>query len=374
MDISEETTGLTDVKIYFTDFYNVKPEILEEYGAFNVSLINDLPLFVDPFLLFDSKNKEYRRLHDGIIRYVKFLKEACSDGDISIARFENLFMFPEVRQNWFGFSKTGNRGSGLGKKFAASLFRNLQNLYSDFGHESVTKGTHLEKLCLIEGGVGRDHLSDFITNLIKEYLLGYTEAFALKNIDISYLKQFAVEKVYFDYEKKRWIGNRFMLPAWNGDYVLLSPKDILTKDEAWINRADLVDGFESIYLSIPNEQLRSQVNDYFIKHFDNDMKEQEKRNLRIQTIEKFPAVLDYYVKIKEDTGAEAHRRSSLKVKDTENIFIENVRELVGNYLSGTPFYELGDSYEESMQRVEFLKQVIENNDGYRMFYSGVAPI
>ena len=42
------------VKIYFTDFFEVAPEVLESYGALNISLINDLPLFVDPFLLFDS--------------------------------------------------------------------------------------------------------------------------------------------------------------------------------------------------------------------------------------------------------------------------------------------------------------------------------
>ena len=41
--------------IYFTDFFHVPPEVLEEQGAFNVSLINDLPLFIDPFFLFNSE-------------------------------------------------------------------------------------------------------------------------------------------------------------------------------------------------------------------------------------------------------------------------------------------------------------------------------
>ena len=34
------------VKIYFTDFFRVTEEDLASYGAFNVSLINDLPLFI----------------------------------------------------------------------------------------------------------------------------------------------------------------------------------------------------------------------------------------------------------------------------------------------------------------------------------------
>jgi len=39
------------MKLYFSDFFEVSPEVIEKYGAFNPSLINDLPLFIDPFLL-----------------------------------------------------------------------------------------------------------------------------------------------------------------------------------------------------------------------------------------------------------------------------------------------------------------------------------
>jgi hypothetical protein len=42
------------VKIYFTDFFGAHPAILEQYGALNVLLVSDLPLFVDPFLLFKA--------------------------------------------------------------------------------------------------------------------------------------------------------------------------------------------------------------------------------------------------------------------------------------------------------------------------------
>lgn len=42
------------MKVYFSDFFNVNPDDIEKYGAFNISLINDFPLFIDPFLLFNS--------------------------------------------------------------------------------------------------------------------------------------------------------------------------------------------------------------------------------------------------------------------------------------------------------------------------------
>jgi hypothetical protein len=36
-------------------------------------LLADLPLFVDPFLLFNSRKPKYRALHDPIIKYLRFL-------------------------------------------------------------------------------------------------------------------------------------------------------------------------------------------------------------------------------------------------------------------------------------------------------------
>jgi len=362
-------------KIYFTDFFEVTPEVLKDYGAFNVSLINDLPLFVDPFLLFDSDKTEYHDLHEEIIRYVKFLRDISTDASINKGLLGNWFRFPEVKQNWLGFSRTGNKGSGLGNKFAETLHRNLHRVFKDFGDETITQGSHLEKLCLMADGVGRDHLSDFTTNLIKRYLLEYTQAFARKHIDPSLRREFAIEKVRFDYAARRWKGARYELPTIGNDFVLLSPRDILTKDEAWINRSDLIDHFQDIYQAVPDEQLRAQVNEYFLRRLSEDAKEEEIREAAASTIEQFPQVLDYYIRHKEETGDEAHKVSGLKVRDTEEQFITQIRALVDEKLLGTKFYdEAGDSYEESLRRLHFLKSVIEDQDGYRMFYHKGKPI
>jgi len=40
---------------YFIDYFKVRESDFENYGAFNISLICDLPLFIDPFLLYSSK-------------------------------------------------------------------------------------------------------------------------------------------------------------------------------------------------------------------------------------------------------------------------------------------------------------------------------
>jgi hypothetical protein len=114
-----------DVRIYLTDVFEVDPDVLEDYGAFNVSLINDLPLFIDPFLLFNSERSEYQALHEGIIRYVRFLKDKSIAGAVTPGLRDAWFMFKEVKQNWLGFSLVGNKGSGLGRDFAIALSKGL---------------------------------------------------------------------------------------------------------------------------------------------------------------------------------------------------------------------------------------------------------
>lgn len=361
-------------RIYFTDFFGISPELLEEYGAFNVSLVNDLPLFVDPFLLFDSEQNVYAALHEDIIRYVKFLRDRSVESVIPPALIKEWFFFPEVKQNWLGFSLQGNGGSGLGTEFAKVLHTNLHRVFHDFGSETVTHGSHLEKLCLLGNGVGRDHLSDFTTNLIKGFLLDYTQAFALKFLAPSQRQIIAVRKVRFDYERQRWQGARYELPYWGSDYVLLTPKEILTKDEAWINRADLLDQFHDIYTALPDDQLRARVDEHFRRLLTDDAKAKEVREAAANTLQAFPQLLDYYIRAKEDTGDQAHKVSDLKVKETEEQFVKLVRILVDAYLAGTEFYKEGNTFEASLRRVHFLKDVIENKAGYRIFYAKGKPI
>jgi hypothetical protein len=175
-------------------------------------------------------------------------------------------------------------------------------------------------------------------------------------------------------DPKRWKGAKYELPVFCSDFVLLTPKDILTKDEAWINRADLLDQFQTLYNAVPNDQLRAQVEHYFLQRLSEDAKGKEIREAAAATVEKFPQLIDYYIKDKEDHGDEAHKVSGVKVRETEIQFIEQIRSLVDKHLAGTEFYGLGDSFEEALRRVIFLKNVIEKQDGYRIFYMGDKPI
>ena len=68
------------IELYFSQHYDVDPEVLAAHGAFDISLVSDLPLFVDPFLLFNSEDPAYQTLHQEILRYLFFLRDQASAG------------------------------------------------------------------------------------------------------------------------------------------------------------------------------------------------------------------------------------------------------------------------------------------------------
>src|SRR3989344_3336512 len=196
--------------------------------------------------------------------------------------------------------------------FDISLVADLP-LFSDYGQEKVTRSSHLEKLCLIKDGVGKDNISDFTTNLIKDYLLQYTQTFAQKYLDPALCREFRVPRARFNYDTKSWEEGRYYLPSYLNDFVILTPKDMLTKDETWINKDDLVDEFQSIPYSISNEELRAKVNNYFRSVLPEKPKKKDEKEAAIKTILEFPELIDYYIKRKEDNGDRATSISEQKV-------------------------------------------------------------
>jgi hypothetical protein len=362
---------------FFNEYFGVTADQVDDHGAFNVSIINDLPLFIDPFLLFNSPKPDYQQLHADILKYMMFLRDKIISGSANDDLVKAWFMFPEVKQNWLGFSLHGNGGSGLGKDFAEALRVNLQSLFANFGEETITSGSHIEKVCLVRSGVGRDMISDFTTNLLKDFICRYTEAFAIARIDPSLRRKIPVNKAIFNYATENWERRTYDLPWGGDDFVLLTPKDMLTRDENWINRADMIRDFESIPIAIPDAQLRGQVFNYFERILaekgERALTQKDKDEAAIRTIMSFPELVDYYIKLKEVSGDEATDVSSEKVIETKQVF-EQVKELQWNLAAHTSFYKTGKStYDESHQRLAYLKDVIENKGGHKIFYhDGVA--
>lgn len=350
--------------LYFSDFFGVQPKTLADYGAFDISVVSDLPLFIDPFLLFNSDKPEYQCLHEGIIRYLRFLKDEASP-ELDPGLVKAWFRFKEVKQNWLGFAAFGNGGSALGDGFAASLRASLSSILDNFGEESITRGSHLEKLCLIKPGVGRDRISDFTTNLIKDYLLDYTQAFAHQYLSKDLCQTFAVTRARFNYQTKSWETRNYYLPLLRNDFVLLTPIDMLTRDETWINHAGMIRSFDRLPDALDDDQLRGQVNQYFASRLSKDPSPKERSAAAEATIFEFRELIDIYIRLQEDDGYRAEALSSEKTRQAHELFVEIVRLITAGLADKTDFYQRDwTSYDEARERVLAFKDYIENQDGY----------
>lgn len=359
--------------LYFSQHFDVSPALLEDYGAFDISVVSDLPLFVDPFLLFNSPNAVFQQLHQDILDYLLFLRDQAAP-DLDPALIDSWYRFKEVKQNWLGFTLFGNSGQGLGVKFAVALHGALGAIFSDFGNETITDGTHLEKLCLIQPGVGKDNISDFTTNLIKGFLCEYTEAFAREHIDAGRCDTFRVERARFDYGTQTWATESYFLPKLREDFVLLTPTDMLTRDDTWINHGDMIGKFSRLPAAVPDAQLRAQINQYFKRALGKRPDARRRRDAAAETIHQFPELIDRYIRLQEDDGDRARALSADKVDDTRRVLVEQIRQAIMDLQKNTDFYDKPwSSYDECLDRARYFKGYIENNDGYKLLNRAGKP-
>jgi hypothetical protein len=353
--------------LYFSDYYEVDPAVIDAYGAFDVSLVSDLPLFIDPFHLFNSDDEKFRELHERIVRYLKFLRDRAGE-PLTKGAMETLYCFPEVEQNWFGFTQFGNGGHGLGPDFARHLHAAFRGILRDFGEETVTNGSHLEKVTLVGSGVGQDNISDFTTNLIKGFLCEYTQEFAREHISEDKCAEFYVDRAVFNYATESWASKAYVLPRLGDDFVLLTPLGLLTRGKTWINHADMIRQISRLPDAVSDPAQREKINRYLQRQLGPDPTRKKEREAAQATISVFPELIDLYIRLKEETGDRARTLSEEEVARTRLQFVAAVRDAISDLAGRTDFFDRSwTTYQECLARVAYFKNYVENQDGYRLF-------
>jgi hypothetical protein len=355
--------------MYFSDVFSIPSETLARENVFDISLVSDLPLFIDPFLIFDSDNPRYQRLHNEIVKYVSFVRNKVVDGTATMSQLEEWLHFPEIRNNWLGYSVGSNEGRGLRGTFAKGAVIGLQGPLSDFGEEQVSRGSHIERLFLFSEGAGKDALSDFVTNLCHGFLLGFTQDFALKHLSRAHCRPFTVRHTHFDYQRGRWLSGTFTLPVFNSDYVLLTPADLLTQSVPWINRPDLFDRFGGMLKAMDDSKLRADVNTFLSqklapppshpKNKEYRPTEKQRRSAYSAALEYFPSLANWYIAIKESLGEEAVAQSRKRVLRAEEIYRTRVVNFLDEHLRPSGFFDVAVS--DSKQLLAVFASCLQQN-------------
>lgn len=373
--------------MFFSEKFKVDSKLIEDYGAIDISLVCDVPLFVDPMLIFNSEKEIYQNLHKQIIQYFHFLYTKASQG-LSLNQIDAWFNFSEVPNNWLGYSLVGNKGLALGKKYANFLYKNIAFAVDTHG---ISQSLHIEKVMLLYDGSGKDKISDLIVNLIKGFLCEYTEAFAKQFISPEYLDNFPVDKAYFNYETESFVSKEYVLPYvydenQHKEFVLLTPYDILREDEPAINRKDFYSSYDRIRKSIENDTLRTYVNNYIglaVKKYEDTQRRNRKaiKETTVKRIEKaafrdlineFPELYDYYIKLRESEADEIRSQSLQELNaQIEKLFVssQNLIKLFNSFEHHCS--EQLTAREEAKEHIKYFKHIIEDCDGYRnLYYKG----
>ncbi len=202
----------------------------------------DIPVGIDPFLLFKSRNPEFRQLHQQLLDAFNAGIDAVKRGSPDEARA--ILDFPEESAIGFGYTKKGKGGSGVGTYMAGLIVDTVAN--SPGLQERGVR--HVEEMQLLAAGIGPDRISDIAANLLKRFLIEYTQRqAAIWKIPLR--SGVPVHHVY-EHQSREWVDTHADLPVDDSDDspILLVPRRLVRR-LPWINYDDFLKTEFSAYLS-----------------------------------------------------------------------------------------------------------------------------
>lgn len=191
----------------------------------------DLPLCIDPFLLYKSRRQDLRTAHEVLLSLFHEAFAALRAGDQR--RVAGLIDFPEAREIRFGYAKRSIEGRGIGDVLSTLLVETLRQ-----SPALLERGLrHVEELQLFDVGIAEDRISDLAANVIKGFLVEYTQA-QCQLWHIPMVDGVPLEHIW-DPSDRRWMDTYVRLPVdpLTGREVLLVPRWVVRR-LPWINYED----------------------------------------------------------------------------------------------------------------------------------------
>lgn len=155
------------VKPRLNDYFDLP--FTQEQADFAIPFLHeDIPLYVDPFLLFKSPSQQDQALHGLIVNSFNRLGWLVRRGRAEEAA-NTLVTLSECQEVGMGTAAT-RRGLRIGKGTANQILQLFQNIpqIAEFGF------THFEEIQFFVEHISKDRVSDFACCLLKSFLIDYT--------------------------------------------------------------------------------------------------------------------------------------------------------------------------------------------------------
>ena len=249
---------LSFVRPRLIDHFNIP--ISQEDAAFAIPFLDeDIPLFLDPFLLWKSPSQQDNALHAILINSFNHLGALANKGELSTAR-SMLINLSECDEVGLGMSKT-KKGLRISEKTANEVL----DLFRYIPQVKNSGFTHFEEVQLYVANISKDRISDIACNLLKSFLIDFTQ---------NECRKYGIPMNDFDdipiYQSNTngFVSERVSLPynPQNNLPIILMPKRWL-RYIPWINYEDY---FKNSFVKVPGETQRERVAvlDYNRKNYD----------------------------------------------------------------------------------------------------------
>jgi hypothetical protein len=245
-----------------TELHNIfKPQAELDFAI--PVLDEDIPLYVDPFLLWKSPSYQDKSLHGSILNSFNHIGFLASKGATDRA-INQLILASECDEVGLGLSAT-RRGKRIGIKQAETILQ----LFAHIPAYNRNGFRHFEEIQFFVEGISKDRISDFACSFMKSFLIDYTidqvEQIGIPVSDCKIPLLYNLQKYDFDENVVA------MLPTdpKSGSPILLVPKRWL-RFVPWLNfdeyfkdycpRDDIIDASDELF--------RVKVLNYNRHHYD----------------------------------------------------------------------------------------------------------
>jgi len=261
------------VRPRLNDYYDIP--LLQSEVDFAIPFVDeDLPLYVDPFLMWKSPSTMDNGLHTLVISAIDQLGKMFLDGNRTSA-IEDLVFLSECDEVGLGTSKTRK-----GRPITSIQANEILELYEKVPQIASYGLKHIELIQLLVNNISKDRICDITCSLIKSFLIDYT----IEQCECFGIPMHITRLSRYDYRKCKILEETLELPIneQNNSPILFVPKRWL-RFTPWLNYDDYYDN-------------------YLIKDID---KEYDGINNRIKVLEynrENFGLVEKYVSIKEQEG------------------------------------------------------------------------
>lgn len=221
-------------------------------------LREDLPLYVDPFLLWKSDDPEQRQLHNALVGFLDRVRTQAVSGHVAAAHS----LLAEIREPvelGLGYAAGTRRGSAIGPALSTGIietFRQVPQL-------ETTGLDHIEILALLVPKVAEDRISDLTASVLKRWLADFTT----RRCESLRIPTRRYRLTGWDTDRLVWrpFDAQLAYDPRDGSPVLLAPLGLLRR-LPWINYSDYYKTTYARFVLPPGRHNRAIAKEAVLKY------------------------------------------------------------------------------------------------------------